>query len=185
MRKETMGSDENVAIMQRAYGAFNTGDMNTLTELMDETVWHLPGRSSMAGNYEGRGATLAYFGQLAQETGGTFRAELQHMAADGDDHVVGIQRSTADRNGKHLDVACCIVFELKDGKVTDGREHFEGPLRMGRVLVLAPPARARQRSRHGPRLGIRRAANRHRFRTTSRPRRGLHEVNRGPARRAR
>ena len=73
-----MGADENVAIMRRAYEAFNTGDMNTLTELMDETVWHLPGRSSMAGDYQGRGATLAYFGQLAQETGGTFRAELQH-----------------------------------------------------------------------------------------------------------
>jgi ketosteroid isomerase-like protein len=79
----------------------------------------------MAGDYQGSGATLAYFGRLAQETSGTFRAELQHMAADGDSRVVGIQRSTADRAGKHLDVANCIVFELKDGKVTDGREHFE------------------------------------------------------------
>jgi len=120
-----MEPQENVAIMERAYAAFNTGDTNTLTELMDETVWHLPGRSSMAGDYQGSGSTLAYFGRLAQETGGTFRAELQHMAADGDNRVVGIQRSTADRNGKHLDVANCIVFELKDGKVTDGREHFE------------------------------------------------------------
>jgi ketosteroid isomerase-like protein len=99
--------------------------MDTLTELMDDTVWHLPGRSAMAGDYQGRGATLAYFGKLAQKSGGTFRAELQHMAADGDTRVVGIQRSTADRDGKHLDVADCIVFELKDGLVTDGREHFE------------------------------------------------------------
>ena len=120
-----MGPDENVAIMQRAYDAFNSGDVDTLTELMDETVWHLPGRSSMANDYQGRGATLAYFGQLAQETGGTFRAELQHLAPDGDTRVVGIQRSTADRNGKHLDVGNCIVFTLKDGRVTDGREHFE------------------------------------------------------------
>ena len=120
-----MEPNENVEIMKRAYEAFNTGDMNTLTELMDETVWHLPGRSSMAGDYQGTGATLAYFGKLAQETDGTFRAELQHMAADGDNRVVGIQRSTADRNGKHLEVANCIVFELEDGKVTDGREHFE------------------------------------------------------------
>ena len=120
-----MGATENVATMRRAYEAFNTGDMDTLTELMDDTVWHLPGRSSMADDYQGRDATLAYFGQLAQETGGTFRAELQHLAADGDTRVVGIQRSTADRAGKHLDVADCIVFELKDGKVTDGREHFE------------------------------------------------------------
>jgi uncharacterized protein len=120
-----MGPDANVAIMQRAYDAFNSGDVDTLTELMDETVWHLPGRSSMANDYQGRGATLAYFGQLAQETGGTFRAELQQLAADGDTRVVGIQRSTADRNGKHLDVGNCIVFTLKDGRVTDGREHFE------------------------------------------------------------
>jgi hypothetical protein len=79
----------------------------------------------MADDYQGREATLAYFGQIAQETGGTFRAELQQLAADGEDRVVGIQRSTADRDGKHLDVADCIVFQLKDGRVTDGREHFE------------------------------------------------------------
>jgi ketosteroid isomerase-like protein len=120
-----MGADENVAIMRRAYDAFNTGDMDTLTGLMNETAWHLPGRSPMAGDYEGTGATLAYFGQLAEKTGGTFRAELQHMAAVGDTRVVGIQRSTADRNGKHLDVDNCIVFELKGGRIVDGREHFE------------------------------------------------------------
>ena len=59
-----------------------------------------------------------------QETGGTFRAELQHLLSDDDDRVVGIQRSTGDRNGKHLDVGNCIVFQLKDGRVVDGREHF-------------------------------------------------------------
>ena len=121
-----MTADENVAIMRRAYEAFNSGDLDTVAETFDESVvWHLPGRSSMADDYEGRDATLEYFGKLAQETGGTFRAELQHLAADGDSRVVGIQRSTADRGGKHLDVADCIVFELKDGRMTDGREHFE------------------------------------------------------------
>ena len=120
-----MGADENAAIMRRAYEAFNTGDIDTLTEIFDERlVWHLPGRSSMANDYQGRDATLAYFGQLAQETGGSFRAELERVLTDDDDRVVGIQRSTADRDGKHLDVGDCIVFELKDGRVTDGREHF-------------------------------------------------------------
>src|SRR5436305_12538816 len=121
-----MGPDQNVAVMQRAYDAFNTGDINTLTELFDESaVWHLPVRGSMADDYHGRDATLAYYGQSAQKTGGTCRAELRHLAADGDNRVVGIQHSTADRNGKHLDVADCIVFQLEDGRVTDGREHFE------------------------------------------------------------
>ena len=121
-----MGPDENVATMRRAYEAFNTGDIDTLTELFDEdAVWHLPGRSSMADDYKGRDATLAYFGLLGQKTGGTFRAELGHLTADGEDCVVGIQRSTAERDGKHLDVDDCIVFQLKDGRITDGREHFE------------------------------------------------------------
>ena len=120
-----MTADENVAIMQRAYDAFNSADVNTLTELFDESaVWHLPGRSSMANDYQGREATFAYFGQLGQETGGTFRAQLERLVGDDDDRVVGIQRSTADRNGKHLDVRDCIVFELKDGRIVDGREHF-------------------------------------------------------------
>ena len=120
-----MTADENVAIMQRAYDAFNSGDIDTVGEIFDESiVWHLPGRSSMANDYQGREATLAYFGQLAEETGGTFRAELERLLGDGDDRVVGIQRSTADRDGKHLDVGNCIVFQLKDGRVTDGREHF-------------------------------------------------------------
>jgi ketosteroid isomerase-like protein len=121
-----MGADENVAIMQRAYDAFNAADMDTLIEIFDEScVWHLPGRSSMAKDYESRDATLAYFGQIGQETGGTFRAELERLLGDDDDRVVGIQRSTADRGGKHLDVHNSIVFTLKDGRIIDGREHFE------------------------------------------------------------
>ena len=120
-----MGASENAAIMRRAYEAFNKGDIDTLIEIFDESVaWHLPGRSSMAKDYQGRDATLAYFGLIGQETGGTFRAELQHLLTDDDDLVVGIQRSTGERNGKRLDVGNCIVFQLKDGRVTDGREHF-------------------------------------------------------------
>ena len=120
-----MTADENVAIMRRGYAAFNSGDLNTLVELFDEgAVWHLPGRSRFAGDYQSREATLAYFGQLAQQTGGTFQAELQHLLADDEDRVIGIQRSTAERDGKRLDVGNCIVFQLTDGRITDGREHF-------------------------------------------------------------
>jgi ketosteroid isomerase-like protein len=55
-----MTADENAAILRRAYAAFNTGDMDTLNEVFDESiVWHLPGRSAMAKDYEGRDATLA------------------------------------------------------------------------------------------------------------------------------
>ena len=120
-----MNADENAAILRRAYAAFNSGDIDTLNETFDESaVWHLPGRSSMANDYQGRDATLAYFGQIGQKTGGTFQAELQQLFAGDDGRVIGLQRSTAERDGKRLDVGDCIVFELKDGKIVDGREHF-------------------------------------------------------------
>ena len=120
-----MGTEENAAVVRRGYAAFNSGDMNTLTELFAESAsWHTPGRSSLAGDYQDRDGSFAYFGRLGQETGGTFQAELQHLCADDDGTVVGIHRVSGERDGKHLEVDCCIVFELKDGRITEGREHF-------------------------------------------------------------
>jgi uncharacterized protein len=120
-----MGAAENVAAVRRGYEAFNTGDMETLTELFDERAsWHTPGRGSLAGNHEGRDATFAYFGRLGGETGGTFQAELRDLTADDDGRVVGIHHNSGERDGKHLDVDCALVFELKDGRITDGREFF-------------------------------------------------------------
>ncbi len=77
-----------------------------------------PGRSPIAGSYEGRDAVFGQFGRYGGETAGTFQAELKS--------VVGIHRNTGERNGKKLDVDCCIVFEVEDGQLVSGREHFFG-----------------------------------------------------------
>jgi ketosteroid isomerase-like protein len=121
-----MGADENAAVVRRGYEAFNAGDMETLTEIFDESAsWHTPGRSSLAVDHEGREASFAYFGRLGQETGGSFQAELRHLLADDDGHVVGVHRCSADRDGKRLEVDCCLVFQLENGRITEGREHFQ------------------------------------------------------------
>jgi ketosteroid isomerase-like protein len=119
-----MGAAENAEAVRRGYDAFNSADMETLTELFDErAAWHVPGRSSLAGDHEGREAVFAYFGRLGQGTGGTFRAELQHLFADGD-RVVGLHHNSAERDGKQLDVDVCLVFRLEDGRITEGMEHY-------------------------------------------------------------
>ena len=119
-----MGAEENAAIVRRGYEAFNSGDMDTLTEVFDEaTVWHSPGRGPLANEYQGREATFGYFGQLAQGTGGTFKAELQNLVAD-ERGVAGFHHNSGDRDGKHLSVDCCIAFMLKDGKVVEAWEYF-------------------------------------------------------------
>ena len=46
------------------------------------------------------------------------------MLTGRDGRAVGIHHNTAQRDGKTLDVYCCIVFEITDGRMTAGREHF-------------------------------------------------------------
>lgn len=116
---------KNAEIVRRAYQAFNEADVKTLTDLFDQNAsWRTPGRSSIAGNRAGRDAVFAQFGRYGGDTGGTFKAELLHVLADDDGRVVGIHHNSAVRNGKRLGVDCCIVFELRNGRITEGREHF-------------------------------------------------------------
>jgi uncharacterized protein len=115
----------NAVIIRRGYEAFNRGDLETLTELFgDDVSWHTPGRSPLAGDVVGREAVFARLGLYVAETGGTFKADLKRVLTDEDGRVIGIHHNVAERDGKHLDVYCCIVFELENGRIVDGREHF-------------------------------------------------------------
>jgi len=116
---------KNAEVVRRGYEAFNTADMATLTELMSESItWHTPGRSPIAGDHKGRDAAFAQFGRYGGDTAGTFKATLLDVLPGDDGTVVGIHHNTAERNGKQLDVYCCLVFEVENGQITDGREHF-------------------------------------------------------------
>ena len=116
---------ENVAVVRRGYRAFNDADLTALAELFDDDAsWHTPGRSPVGGDAVGRAAVFARFERYARETGGTFRADLKRVLTDEDGKVIGIHHNVGKRDGKELDVYCCIVFEVADGRIVDGREHF-------------------------------------------------------------
>jgi uncharacterized protein len=114
-----MTEHPNAALIRKGYQAFNTADLDTLTELFaDDVVEHQPGQNLMAGDYKGRDAVLGFYGRLAQETGGTFRAELEYVAVN-DRRAVTVHHGTAQRNGKTLDCRTSLLFEFRDGKVVD------------------------------------------------------------------
>lgn len=118
------GAKDNVDAIRDGYEAFNAADLDRLTPLFDESVrWHVPGRSSLAGNYEGRDATFGYFGRLAQETGGRFQAQLRDVVASSD-IVVGLHDSRAERGDKTLDVSVALVFQMRGGKIVEAWEHY-------------------------------------------------------------
>jgi len=118
-------SEKNAEIVRRGYEAFNKADMKALTEIFHENAsWHTPGKSPIGGDHVGRNAAFAQFGHYGGDTAGTFRAVLRSVATTDDGRVIGIHHNTAKRNGKQLDVDCCIVFEIKDGQIFSGKEYF-------------------------------------------------------------
>jgi uncharacterized protein len=112
-------------VVRRGYEAFNSGDIKALYELFDEKAsWHTPGHNCVAGDHWGRAAVFAQFGRYGGETDGTFKVAVQQVLAGDDGCVVGLHRNSGQRNGRRLDVDCCIEFKVKDGRIVCGREHF-------------------------------------------------------------
>lgn len=111
-----MPENPNVSLVRRGYAALNAGDVVALTHVLSEDVVHHE-HGALGGVYKGRDATLALYGRLASETSGTFRCELQRLMAH-HNRVVAIHRATAKRQGRALDTAAALVFDIADGRVT-------------------------------------------------------------------
>lgn len=113
----------NEDLLRRGYGAFSSGDMGTLDELIaDDVVWHVGGRSQLAGDYRGKEAVFGLFGRFAELTGGTLRLDLHAVLADVE-HGVVRQRVTGEREGRTLDDAGVGVHHIAGGKVTESWFH--------------------------------------------------------------
>lgn len=120
-----MTAHQAAEVVRRGYHAFNTADLALFDTLSTEDLtWETPGTSPIAGLRTGRPAVYEQYGTYLSGTDGTFKAELQYVTADDEGRVIGVHRNTGMRNGKALDTMCCITFEVKDGKILSGKEHF-------------------------------------------------------------
>lgn len=122
-----MPEHPNVKIVRQGYDAFNNGDTDTLAQLIAENmIWHVPGRSSIAGDYQGREKTFDYFNRLHELTNGTHRAEL-HVAVGDDDHVISVGHSSARRNDRTYDENELVVFRFYGGRIVEAWQAFMSP----------------------------------------------------------
>lgn len=120
-----MGSQENAELVRRGYAAFSAGDMATLNELFtDDAVWHVPGSGELSGAKQGREAIMAFFGELMSRSAGTLKVTLQDVIG-GDQHTIGLNDNYAERNGRVLDQEAVLVFQVRDGRVSEVRQFFE------------------------------------------------------------
>ena len=115
-----MSEQDNVALLQRGFDAFNSADVDTLSDLIDaDAVQHMPGKGQFSGDFKGRDAILGMYGAMGAATEGTFHAKLEGLEPDGPDKVVAKYRAQGSRGGKTLDSPRRITFTVNDGKIVD------------------------------------------------------------------
>ncbi len=114
-----MAEHPNIERMRAGYAAFSKGDFAVLDELFDENVvWHVPGRSELAGEYRGRNDVYALFGRIMERSGGSFSLDLHAALAD-DEHGVALVTASGSREGKSVAIPEAHVFHFQDGRVTE------------------------------------------------------------------
>jgi ketosteroid isomerase-like protein len=84
----------------------------------DDVRYHVPGRSPLAGDYEGPEQVLQFFARVFELSGGTFSAELHDVLAN-DEHAVALYNVRAERAGKQLTDNEVLIFHIRDGKVSE------------------------------------------------------------------
>ena len=114
-----MAEHPNVARIRDGYAAFAKGDFAVLTDLFaEDLVWHVGGRSQIAGEYRGREAVFGLFGKIMEVTEGSFRMDPHAVLAD-DEHAVALVFATASRSGRSITDNDAHVFHMRDGKVAE------------------------------------------------------------------
>ena len=111
-------ADSKEDIVKRGYQAFSEGDMDTLGGLYtDDVVQTMSGSNQLSGEYKGRDNVMALYGKLFELSGGTYKAELKSVKADGD-KVVSVHHSQGEREGKKLSDDESIAFTFSGDKIS-------------------------------------------------------------------
>jgi ketosteroid isomerase-like protein len=110
----------NEVLMRDGFAAFGRGDIETLrSQYWAEGMrWHVPGKSRLAGDYEGEAQVLELINRIFELSGGTYAVELQDVLAN-DDQAVSISTAHAERAGTHWEDDVVQVWRIRDGKVTE------------------------------------------------------------------
>lgn len=86
--------------------------------LTEDVVWHVPGRSQIAGEHRGVEAVLAYFDARRRLTDETFRVIVHGLALIGD-RVVQLADGSAVRDRRQVSWETVGVFRVKDGRIAE------------------------------------------------------------------
>jgi ketosteroid isomerase-like protein len=113
-----MGVSANAQVIDALYQAYVTGDLAAFDAYTDDSVWDDVGHNERAGVYRGKQAILEHAVQLAVLTDGTIATKVNEILP-GDNYVAVLERATTKRKGGVLDMDCCSLYTMHEGKIAE------------------------------------------------------------------
>jgi len=111
--------------IREGFGAFQQGDLGKVKDFFaDDVVWHVPGKSPLAGTYKGKEEVLGFFAKTMEMTGGTFSIDVHDVLAN-DEHGTALITTRGEREGRSLTNNAVQVFHLEGGLVKESWVHPE------------------------------------------------------------
>jgi ketosteroid isomerase-like protein len=114
----------NMRLLQAFYqaqAAFYAGGDDTASlrgRLADDIVWHVPGRSPIAGHYHGHQEVLGYFAARRAHAKATFQVLPRAILAD-NQWAVQLADGRLERDGQLRTWQTVGVFRIADGKIAE------------------------------------------------------------------
>ena len=123
-----MSTQTNVALVQEAYAAFGTGDIQKLLGLMTpDIVWEFPASSVIpwAGTFTSPGEVAGFFSAIAEHSEADLFEPLCFIASDDRVVVLGRERFRAKPTGRTWACEWAHAFIVRDGKIAAFREYTD------------------------------------------------------------
>jgi uncharacterized protein len=107
---------ELVAELHRRQGEMYAGGaIDAVAELLaEDVVWHVPGRSPIAGEHRGLARVIEYFERRRRLARSTMRMRPGELIADGDDAVAQFVEGSAELDGEEVTWRTIGVYRVGD-----------------------------------------------------------------------
>ena len=110
-------------IVQRFFAAqramYTGGPLEPVERLLaDDVVWHVPGRSAIAGDFVGRAAVVEYFRRRRALTGATLEI-TDRGGTETDDTVVRLADGRATIGGRQVSWRTVGVYRVERGRLRE------------------------------------------------------------------
>lgn len=112
---------EKAARLAEAMALMSGGDVEAFGDVLlaDDVIWHWPGRSSVSGDYRGRGEALDLLRGFHRLTANRLKVVPLDIL-EGDDHLMSFTHVTAESEESKLDVIMADAMRFDDsGRVVE------------------------------------------------------------------